>query len=69
MYVYFRYNESESVMVVINNSNETQTFKTNRFAENIQNHESGMDILSRKTIDLKNDITIEGKSVLVLELK
>jgi glycosidase len=69
VYVYFRYNESESVMVVINNSNETQTFKTNRFAENIQNHQSGMDILSGKTIDLKNDIAIDGKSVLVLELK
>ena len=69
VYVYFRYNESESVMVVINNSNETQTFKTNRFAENIQNHQSGIDILSGKTIDLKNDIAIDGKSVLVLELK
>jgi glycosidase len=69
VYVYFRYNESESVMVVINNSNETQTFKTNRFAENIQNHQSGMDILSGKTIDFKNDIAIDGKSVLVLELK
>jgi len=69
VYVYFRYNESESVMVVINNSNETQTFKTNRFAENIQNHQSGMDILSGKNIDLKNDIAIDGKSVLILELK
>ena len=69
VYVYFRYNESESVMVVINNSNETQTFKTNRFAENIQNHKSGMDVLSGKTIDLKNDIAIDGKSILVLELK
>ena len=69
VYVYFRYNESENVMVVINNSNETQTFKTNRFAENIHNHQSGMDILSGKTIDLKNDIAIDRKSVLVLELK
>ena len=69
LYVYFRYNESEIVMVVIINSNETQTFKTNRFAENIQNHQSGIDILSGKTIDLKNDIAIDGKSVLVLELK
>ncbi|MFZ4679907.1 MAG: glycoside hydrolase family 13 protein, partial [Flavobacterium sp.] len=46
VYVYFSYNESESVMIVINNSNETQTFKTNRFAENIQNHQSAIDILS-----------------------
>ena len=69
VYVYFRHNETESVMVIINNSNETQTFKTNRFAENIQNHQTGNDILSEKTIDLKKDIAIERKSVLILELK
>ena len=69
MYVYFRYNEAESVMVIINNSNETQILKTKRFAESIQNNKSGNDVLSGKNIDLTNDISIEGKSVLVLELK
>ena len=56
-------------MVVINNSNEKQTFKTNRFVESIENHQTGKEIITGKTIDLKNDIAIEGKSVLVLELK
>lgn len=69
VYVYFRYNEKESVMVVINNSNDSQILKTKRFAENIQSRQTGNDILSGKTVDLKNDITLEGKSVLVLELK
>jgi glycosidase len=78
VYVYFRYNDpsdsepakqKESVMVVVNNSNEKQTFKTNRFLENIKNYQSGKDIFTETTFDLKNDITIEGKSVLVLELK
>lgn len=69
VYVYFRYNETESVMVIVNNSNDKQTFKTNRFAESIQNYQTGNDILSGKTFDLKNDIVIEGKSVLILELK
>ena len=69
VYVYFRYNEKENVMVVINNSNESQTFKTKRFAENIQNYQTGNDILSGKNVDLKKDISIEPKSVLVLELK
>ena len=69
VYVYFRYNEKESVMIVINNSNESQTFKTNRFAESIQNHQTGNDILSGKNIDLKSEISLEAKSVLVLELK
>lgn len=69
VYVYFRYNENESVMVVVNNNAEKQTFKTNRFAENIKNYLSGKDIFTEKTFDLNNDITIESKSVLILELK
>ena len=69
VYVYFRHNDSESVMVVINNSPESKTFKTNRFQENISKYKSGKDILTEKALDLKNDIQIEGKSVLILELK
>lgn len=69
VYVYFRYNETETVMVIINNSNEKQTFKTSRFQESILNNKTGNDILTNKTIDLKSDISIEPKSVLILELK
>lgn len=69
VYVYFRSNEKESVMVIINNSNEKQTFKTNHFQESFENYTSGKDVLTGISIDLKNDITIDGKSVLVLELK
>jgi glycosidase len=69
VYVYFRYTDSKSVMIVINNNKETQTFPTGRFQESISNYKTGVDVLSGKSIDLKNDITIEGKSVLILELK
>jgi len=69
VYVYFRYTDKKSVMVIVNNNIESQTIKTNRFQESIQNYSSGKDIISEKTIDLKNDISIEGKSVVVLELK
>jgi glycosidase len=68
-YVYFRYNEKETVMVIINNNSEKQTLKTNRFKESIQNLKSGKDVLSGKIIDLNNDIEIEGKSAFILELK
>ena len=69
VYVYFRYNEKESVMVIINNNSDKQTIKTNRFKESIQNLKSGKEVLSGKTFDLNNDIEIEGKSALILELK
>lgn len=69
VYVYFRYNEKETVMVIINNNPEKQTIKTNRFLENIKNYKSGKDALGNTSFDLKNDISIEGKSALILELK
>jgi glycosidase len=69
VYVYFRYNEKETVMVIINNNSDKQTLKTNRFKESIQNLKSGKEVLSGKTFDLNNDIEIEGKSALILELK
>ncbi len=69
VYVYFRYNEKETVMVIINNNSEKQTLKTNRFKESIQNLKSGKEVLSGTTFDLNNTIEIEGKSALILELK
>ena len=69
VYVYFRYDEKETVMVIMNNNNEKQTIKTSRFQENIKNYKFGKDVLSEKSFDLKNDIEIDGKSVLILELK
>ena len=69
VYVYFRFNEKETVMVIINNNSDKQTLKINRFKESIQNLKSGKEVLSGKTFDLNNDIEIEGKSALILELK
>ena len=68
-YVYFRYNSNESVMVLINNSNETKNINPTRFAENIGNHKTGKDVITEQNIDVTNDITLEPKSVLILELK
>jgi glycosidase len=69
VYVYFRYNDNETVMVIINNAAEAKTFKTARFQENIKDFTSGKDVLTGKSINVKEDITIDGKSVLILELK
>jgi neopullulanase len=68
VYVYFRYTDTKSVMVIINNNLSNQTIKTNRFLENIQNYTFGKEVLSGKIVDLKNEISIEGKSALLLEL-
>ncbi len=69
IYVYFRYNEAESVMVVINNNIESRTFPTARFNENLENYTKGKFIFDTTVLDLKVDITVEGKGFLILELE
>jgi neopullulanase len=69
VYVYFRYNDNETVMVVINNNKDKQTLKLNRFKESIQNYTSGKEIVSGENFDITKEMKIEGKSSLILELK
>jgi glycosidase len=69
VYVYFRYTDNKSVIVLLNNSSKIQNIKTNRFKESIQNYNTGKEVLTGKIIDLKNEITIEAKSSLIIELQ
>ena len=69
VYVYFRYTDEKTVMVIINNGVDNQKINTNRFQESIKNYTMGTDILSGKTLDLNSELTLEGKSVVILELK
>ncbi len=69
VYVYFRHNDKETVMVLINNSVETQDIKTKRFQENIQQYKIGVEVLTNQTLDIQESITIPAKSAYILELK
>ena len=71
VYVYFRYNEQESVMVVLNANPEKQTIKLDRFTEALNGFTSGKEIISNKEliINPKNELTIDGKTSMIIELK
>lgn len=69
VYVYFRYNENETVMVIINNNPEAQELDLSRFAERIQKYSKGKEILSGQEFSLGNTLKIGGKTPMVLELK
>jgi glycosidase len=69
VYVYFRYTDKKTVMVVINNNPTQQTFKTARFQENIKTSKTGKDVLTGNSYDLSSEISLEGKSFLILELE
>ncbi|WP_413531650.1 glycoside hydrolase family 13 protein [Empedobacter brevis] len=71
VYVYFRYNDKESVMVILNANREKQTLKLDRFAESLNGITSGKDIISNKVlpINTNGEITIDGKTSMIIELK
>lgn len=69
VYVYFRYDENETVMVVMNGNTTEKTVSTTRFAERMQGFTKAKEILSDKTISDLGKLTIPEKTTLVLELE
>ncbi|WP_051349336.1 glycoside hydrolase family 13 protein [Chryseobacterium gregarium] len=68
VFVYFRYNENESVMVVLNNSEKEETLDLKYFDESLKGFYSGTDVISEKEIILDKTLAIPAKSPLILEL-
>jgi len=69
VYVYFRYNDSEKIMVILNNNETDQTLKIDRYAESLENKNVGTDVMTGKTYDLKTNFVIPKETTLILELK
>lgn len=69
MYVYFRYTDSEKVMIILNAADEKQTLDLNRFTEMVSEGNAGKDVLSGKTITLGKSMDLEPWSVQVIEFK
>jgi glycosidase len=67
MYVYFRYDDQKTVMVIYNGSEKEQTTTTDRYFERIQGAKKAKNVVTDETVDLSS-LTIQGKSTLVLEL-
>lgn len=67
LYVYFRYDSSQTVMCVMNtNDNEKQVFFSN-YVERTKDFTSGRNVVTGETVS--NPFTIPGKTMWVLELK
>lgn len=69
IYVYFRYDDNATIMVIANNNDNDRDLATKRFMEILSPFKQGKDVTSGKTFDVTNNIQVPGKSVLLLELK
>ena len=69
VYVYFRYDNNQTVMCVMNQNNDAATIDLSRFSERIKNFTKALDVATGVTFNLEPTLTLGGKYVLVMELK
>jgi len=70
LYVYFRYTDSEAVMVILNNNNsESRKIEKSKYNEILVNYSSGKNIVSGELISDLNNIEVPKKSITIIELK
>jgi len=68
-YVYFRYNNTDKVMVILNKNRTKKELKLDRFEEMLTGTTYGTDVLTGKTFELTNTLTLPALAPLILELK
>jgi glycosidase len=69
VYVYFRYDDDRTIMVVFNRGNDTVEVDTARFAERLDGFTHGTDVLSDKRVSLSPTLELDPMSVMILELE
>ncbi|MEL6658386.1 MAG: glycoside hydrolase family 13 protein [Bacteroidota bacterium] len=70
IYVYFRYDDEQKVMVVMNKNEEDTDLTLDRFVEQLAGHQAGQDVMDGKRYDLTGEeISVPGRSVLLLEVE
>lgn len=68
VYVYFRFDASKTVMVVLNSNKTNTAIDTQRFAEILKEKTHASNVMTGEKPDLSTPLQIGGKSALVLEI-
>ncbi|ACJ29407.1 Alpha amylase, catalytic region [Shewanella piezotolerans WP3] len=69
IYVYFRANKTETVMVVMNKNHEQTTLDSARFKTQLKDFSTATDVVTGQSQNILNNLKIPANSVLVLSLK
>jgi neopullulanase len=69
VYVYFRYDNNQTVMCVMNTNEKPATIELARFAEKLQGFNTGKDVVTGATLPLGKSLMLTPMSNLVLELE
>ncbi len=68
IYVYFRYTDLKSVMVIYNSNAKSKKIKLDRFSERINSKLNAKDIINKKDIKLDKELEMNANQLLILDL-
>ena len=69
IYVYFRCNESKSIMVIMNGNPSEKDLNTKRFAENIKDFTKARNVMTGENLTDIENIKLPSQTALILELE
>lgn len=69
MYVYFRHDDAQKIMVVINKSKNDQIFDPNQYQELLVKHSSVKNVFTKQSFNLTKPFKISAKSALIFDVK
>jgi glycosidase len=68
VYVYFRYDDNQTVMCIMNPTEKDVTLNLSRFAERLKGATSGRDVTTDATYPLQDKLVVKAKYMMVLEV-
>ena len=69
IYVYFRYNDEQTIMIILNKNEEDQILNLARFDEIIKDQSIGFNPINLRLYNLDESIRVKGKNATILELR
>lgn len=69
IYVFFRYTETASVMVIMNQNKDAHSLETARFAERLNGYKKAYDVNEKVNLQSLDKIEVPGMTTMILELK
>ncbi len=69
VYVYFRYTDEKSIMVILNANKEAQTIDFGRFSERIGGMPNGKDVFDKEDVLFSKPLTLPAKSTKIISFK
>ena len=68
VYTYFRYDDKQTVMIVMNSSADEKKLDVKRYAERTKNYTKAKNIVSQSVKDISGEWTVPGKTIWIMEL-